>query len=101
VRIATDSDLADVSTADAGGFETALNRLHWKAGAVFDAAEALLFQGGDDLAVAQKNGRDVAVIGVDAQDVHTDCGSRTRLRRGPAPVGAERTVLRNVEDVHL
>ena len=47
---------------------------------VLDAPEALLFHRGDQLAVAQEHRRDVAVVGVDAENVHVvDLLSRFRV----------------------
>jgi len=38
---------------------------------VLDAAEALFFEGRDEVAVVEEDGGHVAVVGVDAKDVHT------------------------------
>ena len=60
-----------------------------KSGDVLDAPEALLLDGGDELAVADEHGRDVAVVRVDAEDVHVmsvlrSCGLLTSVRTSDA-----------------
>jgi len=37
---------------------------------VLDAAEALFFEGRDEVAVVEEDGGDVAVVGVDAESMH-------------------------------
>ncbi len=41
-----------------------------KTGGVFYAIEALFFDGGDELAVADNRSGSVAVVGIDSQNVH-------------------------------
>src|SRR5262245_41907282 len=69
-RIARHADVIDVGGRDAGHVQARLNRLMRKPGDMLDAAEAFLFDGCDELAVAHDDRRHVAVIGVDTENVH-------------------------------
>ena len=57
--------------ADPGHLEHAPDRVRRESGPVLDAAEALLFDRGDELLRREQRRRDVAVIRVDAEDVHS------------------------------
>jgi len=37
---------------------------------VLDAAEALFFEGRDEVAIIEQDGGDVTVVGVDTEDMH-------------------------------
>ena len=63
-------DVVEIRAAEARHLQAGLDRLRRKSGDVLDPAEALLLDRGDELAVAHEDGRDVAVIRVDAEDVH-------------------------------
>ena len=52
--------------------ETVPNRLLGETGAMLDAIETLLFDRGDQSAVFDDCRRSIAVIRVDAEDVHRD-----------------------------
>src|SRR5437016_4386495 len=78
-RIARDADVIDVLDANAGLVETITNRLDRKSGAVLDAVEALLFDRGYKLSVANNGCRCVPVISVDTENDHKrmrDCEFR-------------------------
>jgi hypothetical protein len=62
----------DVFRLQAAHLETRTNGLQGKPRPVFDASKTLFFNGGDEHTVAHQSRRDVAVIGVDAQDVHLE-----------------------------
>src|SRR5438034_5169507 len=68
--IPADSDGVNISAFDSAHFQTAADRNSRETGKMFHAAEALFFEGGDELPVAEKHGGCVGVIRVDAQDVH-------------------------------
>ena len=68
--------MIDVGRSDAAHLQARANRLGRKPGDVLDAAKALFFDRRDELAVAHEDGRDVAVIGVDAENVHESNLSR-------------------------
>jgi hypothetical protein len=68
--VARDGEKVDVRRVDTSDVETGADRLLREARPVFDAPKTLLFNGGYEVAVAHERGRDVAVVGVDAQDVH-------------------------------
>ena len=68
--IARDGDVVEPGELDAGFVEAELNCLHGKPGGVFDAIQALLFDGGEQAAVGHNRGGGVGVIGIDAQDDH-------------------------------
>ena len=70
VGIARNGDVIDVGESEAGFLEAVANGLHGKTGGVFYAIEALFFDGGDQLAVADDRGGSVAVVGIDSQNVH-------------------------------
>lgn len=57
---------------NARGVETVANRLLGKTGAVFDAIKAFFFDRGDQSAVFDDCRRSIAVIRVDAENVHRE-----------------------------
>ena len=67
-RIARHGEQIDVGRLRARHPQTLRDRAMRESGAVLDAAEALLFHGGDQPAVPYDRGRHVAVIGVQAED---------------------------------
>ena len=69
-RVAADGHVVEVGRVDAASVEAAADGVRGKSGHVLDAAEALFFEGRDEVAVIQKNGRNVTMVGVDAEDVH-------------------------------
>ena len=68
--IAWDRDVIDVLDADAAGFKAVANRRDRKSGRIFHAIEALFLDGGHQAAIADESGRRVAVIRVDAENIH-------------------------------
>src|SRR2546427_13238982 len=70
VWISADGDDVEVFAFDSADLEAPADRRGRKAGIVLDAAEALLLEGGDELAVADEHCGDVGVVDVDAEDVH-------------------------------
>ncbi len=81
-RIARDSDVVNIAAGDAGHLEAAANGAGRESRDVLDPPESLLFDGGDEHAVAKQNGGDVPVIGVDSENVH-----EFGVRRGCARSG--------------
>src|SRR5262245_52055320 len=84
-RIPGDGEEIDVSRADAAELETGADGLIGEPRAVLDAAEALFLDRRDELSVAHERGRDVAVVGVEPEDVHSaragTRASRTAVNR--------------------
>src|SRR5271165_1372203 len=73
-----ESDVVQVGTFDAAGFETVLYRVLWIVEVMLDAAEAFLFRGSDQLTVAQQRCGGVMVVTGDSQNIHA-CSSKGRL----------------------
>ncbi len=71
-RIARDTDVVYVLELYAGGVETVTKRMFRETGAMLDAIEAFFFDGGDQSAVFDDGRCSVAVIGVDAENVHRE-----------------------------
>ena len=71
-RIARDGEQIDVGRRHARHTQALGEREVRKAGAMLDAAESFLFDRGDELAVANERGRDIAVVRVEADDNHAD-----------------------------
>src|SRR2546422_1040121 len=69
-RTARDGEEIYVLRADAADLQAGLDRPGRESGDMFDAEEALLFDGGDKLSVADERRQDVAVIRVETEDVH-------------------------------
>ncbi len=69
-RIARHREHVDVARFNAADRQAGLHRLTGKAGHMFDPPVALLLDRGDELAVAHQRGRDVAVIGIEPENVH-------------------------------
>ena len=69
-RITRDADVFDVFNGNAGSLQAVTDGLSGKAGAVLLAIEALLFNGGNKLAVSNQRRRRVTVKCVDAEDDH-------------------------------
>ena len=95
--VAVDGDMLDVLEADPGLGQAPAHRLDRQPGPVLDPAEALLLGGGDEQPVAQKAGRTVGVIGVEAEDqghAHSRsgrwsrAGNTLRADRGSPPHSA-------------
>src|SRR5205085_6588125 len=78
-----DADVLEIVGGAACFFQAVPNRFRWESGPVLDAPEPLFFGGGHDLAVPQETGGGTGVIGVDAEDVHSDIPSMrpTSVRR--------------------
>ena len=55
---------------DTGFLQAITDRRRGKARGVFHAIEALFFDGGNQLAVANEGGRSVAVVRIDPENVH-------------------------------
>ena len=68
--VAPDGDMVDVGQLEAGIIETEADRLDRKAGPMLYAADPLFFDGSNQPAVGHQAGGRVAVVGVDAEDVH-------------------------------
>ena len=64
--------MVQVFEANVRGVETVTDRLFRETGAMFDAIEAFFFDGGDQSAVFDDGRCSVAVIGVDAENVHRE-----------------------------
>ena len=94
--VAADGDVGHLRAVDPGHVEAPLDRLRREASVVLDAREPLLFEGGHNRAVAEEDGGDVAVVGVDAEDVHgaresvEELSRRRGARGGGAPGGSRR-----------
>ncbi len=69
-HVARNGKAIDLPRFEPGETQTFACRERWKAGAMLDAPEALLFHRGHELAVTHKHGRNVAVIRVQSEDVH-------------------------------
>src|SRR5262249_47426708 len=99
-RIARDGEDNDVRRGHARYPQTLGQRVMREARAVLDPPEPLFFDGGDEPAVANENGRDIAVIGVQADNNHCVSGAgsayapaafvlaRRRDRSGCAPAAS-------------
>jgi len=68
--VARNADVLDFLNPNSGRAQAILNRLSGKSGAVLDAIETLFFGGRDQLAVFDERGGCIAVICIDAEDVH-------------------------------
>src|SRR5439155_8327558 len=68
--VSTNSDRVDVFAFDSANLETATDGDGWESGEVLHAAESLFLQRGDQLAIADEDGGGIAVIDVNAEDVH-------------------------------
>ena len=77
---------------DSGFLEAILNRLDGQAGGVLYAIEAFLFDCGEQLAVGDDRGLRVGVVGVDAEDDHTDVSVGLAELPRPAPSKIGRVV---------
>ena len=71
-RVARDADVVDVFEAYGGFIETVTNGLLRETGAVLDAIETFFFDRGDQSAVFDDCRCSIAVIRVDAEDVHRE-----------------------------
>jgi len=71
LRIAADGYVRDVLSGDAGNLEAAPNGQRGEASPVLDAAKALLLERGEELPILQQNSGDIAVIGIDAEYIHS------------------------------
>src|SRR2546428_7055238 len=67
-RIPRDGEIIYFFGPYCGHLETGENRLAWKTRPVLDAPEPLLLDRFDQLAVAQQNGGDISMVGVDAKN---------------------------------
>ena len=90
--IARHGDVVHVGDGDAGFLQAVANRRDREARRVLDAIEALLFDRGDELAVLHQGRRGVAVVGVDAKNIHRKDSpnlfpAETRLRGPRRPAG--------------
>ena len=68
--ISRDANVRDIFNGDPGDGQAVFNRLGWKTGAMLDAIEPFLFNGGNQPAIANNRGRRIAVICIDAENVH-------------------------------
>ena len=68
LRVAPDGDVVELLRRDAGVGEAPAGGERGEAGAVLDAVEPLLLDGGDELPVDDERGGGVAVVGVQAED---------------------------------
>ena len=71
-RIARDADMVHVLEPHARFSQTVTNRLLGETGAMLDAIETLFFRRGDQSAVFDDCRCSIAVIRVDAEDVHRE-----------------------------
>ena len=71
-RIAGDADMFDVFNGNPGSLQAVTYGFSGKAGAVLLASEALLFNCREQFAVVNNGRRSVAVICVDAENIHFD-----------------------------
>src|SRR5271154_1533741 len=72
VGIARHGDVVNIGRRETGFLQTIADGSGGKSGGVFDAIEAFFFDGGDEAAVADDGGGSVAMIGIDAKNVHLD-----------------------------
>jgi len=82
VRIAGHGDVIDVGERNPRGLQAILNRKRGKSRSVFYAVEALFLDCGDEFPITNDRGRSVAVVCVDAKDVHSVKAVNTRLSCG-------------------
>ena len=68
--VEVDGDVFEVLETQAGFVQAVLHGEGGETGPVFDAAESLFFDCGDELAVANDGGGGVAMVGVDSEDGH-------------------------------
>ena len=71
-RIARDTDMVHILEPNVCGFKTVTDRVFREAGAMLDAIEAFFLDGGYQSAVFDDGRCSVAVIGVDAENVHRE-----------------------------
>ena len=80
-RVAGDGEAIDAFRLEAAERQASANRFRWKSRAVLDATESLFFDRRDEPAGGDQGRGDVAVIGVDTQNVHRhdkDLGASAR-----------------------
>src|SRR5690242_7297800 len=88
-RTARQSDVIDISQSDTGSFETIANRSNGKSRGIFDAIEALLFDRGHELAIADQCRGGIRVISIDAENVHTKLRPAAQLAAASAAESSE------------
>jgi hypothetical protein len=82
VRPAGDGKQIDIRGADSSHAQALGDGAGRKSGDVFDAAKALFLDSGDEPSVADEDGGDIAVIRVQAKDIHgIEAASVTTVRR--------------------
>lgn len=69
-RITRDRNVIEVLGSDVGLVQAVSDCVDWKRGVVLDSGEALFFDGRHERAIHHDRGRSIAVIRVDAQDIH-------------------------------
>ena len=62
--------MIDICDRNPGSPEAVFNRMRRETGTVLDAVEALFFDSGDQLAVANNRGRGISVVSINAENVH-------------------------------
>ena len=70
LRVQIDGDVLEVAKLDPRLLQAKLHRQRRQSGSVLDAAEAFLFDGGNELAIAEDGGGGVTVVGIDAENDH-------------------------------
>jgi RPA family protein len=70
VRIARHCKRVNITGVDASDAQARSNRIAWKTRIVLDATKSFLFHSGNEFTIAQQRRRDVAVVGIDAQNDH-------------------------------
>src|SRR5215813_11519876 len=85
--VSRNADVIDGFNPDAGGLQAVTNRFSRKAGAMFEAIEALFFSRSDQFAITDNRRRRITMIGVYSENDHvknlelriSDCGLSLRL----------------------
>src|SRR5215204_5491643 len=83
-RVARHRKEVDVGGSEAADLEAGVHGVLRHAGVVLDTPIALLFDGRNELAVADERSGDVTVVGVDAEDVHRLVPTRHAVSAGAA-----------------
>src|SRR5688500_3136853 len=86
LRVPADGDMRDLASLYACHVEDTLYRLCGEARPVLDASESFFLDGGNEHSVAEESRRDVAMVGVDSEDVDGFGHGLANESDGRAPV---------------